>query len=99
METAVVFGLLCQIRLTEEVLENSSDQEGLFDDIDVDNESDQNGRPNSSDVKADCKSLKPGQYLCTNLDIDPVTQQPRSCNRDTERAPMPCYASPGIICK
>lgn len=50
-------------------------------------------------VRIDCSGvLITGQYLCTDLDIDPDTQQPRDCNRDTNRAPVVCYASPGIIC-
>ena len=44
-------------------------------------------------------TLKPGQYLCTDLDIDEETQQPRDCDRDTEKAPIVCKAAPRIICK
>ena len=47
-----------------------------------------------------CKTLKPGQYLCTlkRDDIDINTQQPRDCNRDTQKAPINCTASTGICC-
>merc|ERR1739841_432789 len=51
------------------------------------------------DKLVDCKKLIKGQYLCTNLDIDEETQQPKGCNRDTERADQICEAAPPIICR
>ena len=55
----------------------------------------------SCDIYVACKTLKPGQYLCTlkRDDIDINTQQPIDCNRDTHKAPINCTASTGICCK
>ncbi|KAK4289510.1 hypothetical protein Pmani_037525 [Petrolisthes manimaculis] len=44
-----------------------------------------------------CSSLLPGQYLCTDYSIDPLTQQPRGCTK-TGRAKIICNSAPGIIC-
>jgi len=63
--------------------------------IEIDQDDDE-----SCDVYVACKTLKPGQYLCTlkRDDIDINTQQPRDCNRDTQKAPINCTASTGICC-
>ena len=50
-------------------------------------------------VTVDCHTLQKGQYLCTNLDIDEETQQPRFCDRDNQKAPITCIAAPQIICE
>lgn len=50
-------------------------------------------------IESDCSTLLKGQYLCTSLDIDSETQQPRDCNRDTQKSKQTCKAAPGIICK
>jgi len=49
-------------------------------------------------IEYDCSSLIKGQFLCTNLDIDEDTQQPRNCNRDTQKSTQWCEAAPGITC-
>ena len=49
-------------------------------------------------IEYDCSSLIRGQFLCTNLDIDEQTQQPRNCNRDTQKSTQWCEAAPGITC-
>jgi len=47
----------------------------------------------------DCSTeLSPGQYLCANLDIDPVTQQISNCTRERKGKQI-CTSIPGIICK
>lgn len=47
---------------------------------------------------ADCeKDLRPGQYLCNELNIDRDTQQPVGCAPDN-LAPVDCTAVDGIIC-
>ena len=47
------------------------------------------------------KSLHPGQYLCSQPIIDPETQQPRGCQRETNLAPdaIECTTLPGLICQ
>jgi len=56
------------------------------------------------DQLVDCQTeLLLGQYLCTELDVDPATQQLRGC-RDTAGngtglAPQLCTALPGIVCE
>ncbi|TRY63015.1 hypothetical protein TCAL_00486 [Tigriopus californicus] len=51
-------------------------------------------------IYRDCPAdLLPGQFLCTDLPIDPETQQPRNCHPQTRLAPAPCQAVPGIICR
>lgn len=51
-------------------------------------------------IYRDCPDdLLPGQYLCTDLPIDPDTQQPRNCHPQTRLAPAPCQTVPGIICR
>ena len=54
----------------------------------------------SCDIYVACETLKPGQYLCAMKrdDIDINNQQPRDCNRDTQKAPINCTASTGICC-
>ena len=51
------------------------------------------------EVEVNCKSLLPGQFLCTELLVDEETQQPRGCNRETGTAAAPCVAAPGFVCK
>jgi len=47
----------------------------------------------------DCGSeLKSGQYLCPQLDIDPVTQQINNCTREG-KGRQTCTSIPGIVCK
>jgi TM2 domain-containing membrane protein YozV len=52
-------------------------------------------------VSMDCSKLLPGQYLCTDLNIDKETQQPAGCNKDSGVAPKAhrCLAVPGIVCQ
>ena len=47
----------------------------------------------------DCSELLKGQFLCPLPDIDPETQQPRNCDKDSKKAKIQCQAAPGIICK
>ena len=49
----------------------------------------------SCDIYVACEMLKPGQK---RDDIDINNQQPRDCNRDTQKAPINCIASTGICC-
>ncbi|CAG0912561.1 unnamed protein product [Notodromas monacha] len=45
-----------------------------------------------------CRSeLRPGQYLCLDLNIDPATQQPRGCTPENW-ALVNCTAADGIVC-
>jgi len=47
----------------------------------------------------DCdKDLLTGQYLCTELDIDPETQQLAGCSKEG-RGKQKCTAIPGIVCQ
>merc|ERR1719273_1371083 len=66
--------------------------------LDPDTETVSNSNDEELEVEIDCRTLNPGQYLCTNLDIDEDTQQPRDCNRDTQKAPINCIAAPRIKC-
>ncbi|XP_068201859.1 TM2 domain-containing protein biscotti [Palaemon carinicauda] len=50
-----------------------------------------------ADYSTNCSSLLPGQYLCTDLNIDPDTQQPRDCSKEG-LASVVCTTAPGIIC-
>lgn len=52
----------------------------------------------SHEYRTDCSTLMPGQYLCLDLNIDPLTQQPKDCNPVVHRANVTCEAAPGIIC-
>lgn len=44
-----------------------------------------------------CSSLLPGQFLCTDFNVDPSTQQPRGCTEKGTAIVM-CEAAPGINC-
>ena len=46
-----------------------------------DSSSDEENRDCVSCIECN-KKLLPGQFLCTNKDIDPDTQQPRGCSRE-----------------
>ncbi|KAL7646289.1 UNVERIFIED_CONTAM: hypothetical protein RMT77_003198 [Armadillidium vulgare] len=48
--------------------------------------------------RTNCSSLRPGQYLCLDLNIDPNTQQPKDCDPKTQTANVTCFAAPGINC-
>ena len=46
------------------------------------------------------EEILPGQFLCSPPDVDPETQQPRGCQKETLKAPnaIECQALPGIQC-
>lgn len=44
-----------------------------------------------------CSALLPGQFLCTELNVDPKTQQPHGCSQQGSATVM-CEAAPGIVC-
>ncbi|XP_045626197.1 TM2 domain-containing protein biscotti [Procambarus clarkii] len=44
-----------------------------------------------------CSSLLAGQFLCTEANIDPRTQQPRGCTK-AGRTKVVCTSAPGIVC-
>ncbi|GFR03183.1 TM2 domain-containing protein CG10795 [Trichonephila clavata] len=48
--------------------------------------------------ETNCSNLLMGQYLCLPPDIDPKTQQPRSCQKNNV-AKVLCKTIHGIICK
>ncbi|KAF2365270.1 TM2 domain [Trinorchestia longiramus] len=50
------------------------------------------------EYKTDCSRLMPGQFLCLDLNIDPVTQQPKNCHPELHYANITCQSAPGIIC-
>jgi len=43
------------------------------------------------------QDLLPGQFLCTQPDIDPATQQPVNCTKEGKSLQR-CYSIPGIVC-
>jgi len=45
-----------------------------------------------------CSQLRLGQYLCNNTNIDPATQQPHGCSKETWTARITCVAVEGLIC-
>ncbi|CAL1269027.1 unnamed protein product [Larinioides sclopetarius] len=47
---------------------------------------------------ANCSKLLMGQYICMPPDIDPKTQQSKSCQKNNT-AKVFCTTIPGIICK
>jgi len=50
-------------------------------------------------MEVSCSQLRMGQYLCNmTAVIDPLTQQPRGCNRETMHAKIPCWAVDGLTC-
>lgn len=51
----------------------------------------------TGEYATNCSSLLPGQYLCTDLNVDPRTQQPRGCTK-AGRAKVVCNSAPGITC-
>ncbi|CAB4064427.1 TM2 domain-containing protein Y66D12A.21,TM2 domain-containing protein 1,TM2 domain-containing protein CG10795 [Lepeophtheirus salmonis] len=56
-----------------------------------------NQNPENKYITVDCSNLLPGQYLCSDPDIDAVTQEPVACTKEG-LAPVPCEALPGLIC-
>eukprot|EP00095_Tigriopus_kingsejongensis_P002920 snap_masked-scaffold336_size202805-processed-gene-1.10 protein:Tk02920 transcript:snap_masked-scaffold336_size202805-processed-gene-1.10-mRNA-1 annotation:"tm2 domain-containing protein cg10795 precursor" len=53
-----------------------------------------------SRIYRDCPDdLLPGQFVCTQVPIDPDTQQPRHCDQLSQTAAAPCETVPGIICR
>ncbi|GIX90777.1 TM2 domain-containing protein CG10795 [Caerostris darwini] len=51
-----------------------------------------------SPYEADCSNLLMGQFLCLPPDIDPNTQQPRSCQKNNVGKVF-CKTAIGIVCK
>lgn len=47
--------------------------------------------------EANCSTLLLGQYICASPDIDPATQQPRTCGPDNT-ARVLCTPAEGIVC-
>ncbi|CAL8142372.1 unnamed protein product [Orchesella dallaii] len=45
-----------------------------------------------------CIQLRLGQYLCNNTNIDPATQQPHGCSKETWTAKINCIAVDGLRC-
>ena len=83
--------VICTIFILFCLVTNSSqdiDTEEKSIEIDQDNK-------DSCDIYVACEMLKPGQK---RDDIDINNQQPRDCNRDTQKAPINCIASTGICC-
>ncbi|XP_037582162.1 TM2 domain-containing protein CG10795 [Dermacentor silvarum] len=48
--------------------------------------------------EANCSTLLMGQYFCAAPEIDPATQQPKTCGPDNQARIM-CTAADGIVCK
>lgn len=48
--------------------------------------------------EANCSMLQMGQYSCAPPEIDPATQQPKTCGPDN-LARVVCTAADGIVCK
>ncbi|CAG2177719.1 unnamed protein product [Oppiella nova] len=46
----------------------------------------------------DCNGLRLGQYRCHKLDVDPETQQPRTCNKKN-KAYVNCTLTSGLVCE
>ncbi|XP_040068393.1 TM2 domain-containing protein CG10795 [Ixodes scapularis] len=53
---------------------------------------------NLTPYEANCSTLLMGQYSCLPPDIDPATQQPRSCGPD-DTARLQCVTADGIVCR
>lgn len=48
--------------------------------------------------EANCSNLLMGQYSCAAPEIDPATQQPKTCGPD-DQARVVCTTADGIVCK
>ena len=71
-------------------------------DEEFDENSEENEVEQPEGILVDCHALRPGQYLCNEFpNIDPDTQQPVGCQRETGKAPdaLECRAAPGLLCK
>ena len=53
------------------------------------------------ETSVDCPALLPGQYLCLDRDVDPLTQQLRGCHivNGSGLASQRCDTIPGIVCQ
>ena len=74
----------------------SSDDEGTSENVNDEESEEEDAKEVPWDVaewlpepksveEVSCKSLLPGQFLCSPPEIDPETQQPRGCNRDSNK--------------
>nr|ACO10335.1 TM2 domain-containing protein CG10795 precursor [Caligus rogercresseyi]ACO10782.1 TM2 domain-containing protein CG10795 precursor [Caligus rogercresseyi] len=57
----------------------------------------QEENPSEKYLTVDCSTLLPGQYLCSEPEIDENTQEPIDCSREGI-ASVQCMALPGLSC-